>query len=121
MAKPSVVAFELPSEFSPDPLTAVIQAGAREPLRTGVLAKVSTFIAEHGLVLNEEGRQRLVRHGFLPEREVMTGIGTVTVQVPRVRDRCHNEDGSKIKFRSALVPPYFSKANSSRNCCLSFT
>jgi len=47
-----------------------------------------------------------VRHGFLPEREVMTGIGTVPVQVPRVRDRGANEDGSKIKYRSALVSPY---------------
>ena len=42
----------------------------------------------------------------------MTGIGTVPVQVPRVRDRGFNEDGSKIKYRSALVPPYLRKAKS---------
>ncbi len=53
-----------------------------------------------------------LRHGFLPEREVMTGIGTVPVQVPRVRDRGANGDGSKIKYRSALVPPYLRKAKS---------
>ena len=41
----------------------------------------------HAHLLDDEGRQRLVRHGFLPERDVMTGIGKVTVQVPRVRDR----------------------------------
>ena len=52
------------------------------------------------------------RHGFLPEREVMTGIGTVPVQVPRVRDRGANEDGSKIRFRPALVPRYLRKAKS---------
>ncbi len=34
------------------------------------------------------------------------------MQVPRVRDRGVNEDGSKIKFRSALVPPYLRKAKS---------
>jgi transposase-like protein len=66
----------------------------------------------HAHLLDEEGRQRLVRHGFLPEREVMTGIGTVPVQVPRVRDRGSNEDGSKIRFRSSLVPPYLRKAKS---------
>ena len=71
----TVIPFELPSESSPDPLTAVIQAGAKELLRTAVQAEVSTFIAEHAHLLDEEGRQRLVRHGFLPEREVMTGIG----------------------------------------------
>ena len=43
---------------------------------------------------------------------MMTGIGTVPVQVPRVRDRGSNADGSKIKFRSSLVPPYLRKAKS---------
>jgi len=112
MAKSTVVPFELPTEFSHDPLTEVIQAGAKELLRTAVQAEVSGFIAEHAHLLDEEGRQRLVRHGFLPEREMMTGIGTVPVQVPRVRDRGANADGSKIKFRSALVPPYLRKAKS---------
>ncbi len=68
MAKPTVVPFELPSDFSPDPLTAVIQAGAKELLRAAVQAEVSAFIAEHASLLDGEGRQRLVRHGFLPER-----------------------------------------------------
>ena len=54
-------------------LTAVIQAGAKEVLRPAVQAEVSAFIAEHAHLLDEDGRQRLVRHGFLPEREMMTG------------------------------------------------
>ena len=112
MAKSTVVPFDLPSEFSPDPLTEVIQAGAKELAAHGDSGRGSGFIAEHAHLLDEEGRQRLVRHGFLPEREVMTGIGTVPVQVPRVRDRGANEDGSKIKFRSSLVPPYLRKAKS---------
>ena len=90
----------------------MIQAGARKLLATAVLAAVSGFIAEHADLLDEDGRQRLVRHWFLPEREVMTGIGKVPVQVPRVRDRGTNEDGSNIKFRSSLVPPYLRKAKS---------
>ncbi len=32
--------------------------------------------------------------------------------MPRVRDRGANADGSKIKFRSSLVPPYLRKAKS---------
>lgn len=56
--------------------------------------------------------QRLVLHGFLPEGEVMTGVGTVPAQVPGVRDRGFHADGSKIKFRSALVPPYLRTAKS---------
>ncbi|MGM0661092.1 MAG: IS256 family transposase, partial [Pseudomonadota bacterium] len=68
MVKSTVSPFELPSEFSPDPLTEVIQNGAQALLRTAIQAEVSTFIAEHADLLDEEGRQRLVRHGFLPER-----------------------------------------------------
>ncbi len=112
MSKSTGVPFELSSEFSPDPLTEVIQFGARELLRTAVQAEVAGFMAVHAQLLDKEGRQRLVRHGFLPEREVMTGIGTVPVQVPRVRDRGANIDGSKIRFRSSLVPPYLRKAKS---------
>ena len=112
MAKSTVVPFDLSSEFSPDPLTAVIQAGARELLRTAVIAEVSDFIAEYTHLLDEEGRQRLVRHGVLPEREMMTGIGKVPVQAPRVRERGANADGSKIRFTSKIVPPYLRKAKS---------
>ena len=112
MTKSNVVPFELPSEFLPDPLTEVIQAGAKELLRAGGRAEISAFIADHAHLLDEEGRQRLVRHGFLPEREMMTGIGTVLVQVPRVRDRGVNADGSKIRFRSSLVPPNLRKVKS---------
>ena len=102
MAKSTVVPLELPSEFLPGPLTEVIQAGARDLLRAAIQAEGSAFIGEHAHLLNDEGLQRLVRHGFLPERELMTGIGVVPVQVPRVRDRGSNADGSRIKFRSAV-------------------
>ena len=112
MTKSTVLPFEVPSEFSPDPLTEVIQAGARELLRAAIQAEVAAFMVEHSQLLDDAGRQRLVRHGFLPEREIMTGIGTVPVQVPRVRDRGANEDGGKIRFRSSLVPPYLRKAKS---------
>lgn len=112
MAKSTVLPFEQPSQFSPDPLTEVIQAGAQALLRTAIQAEVSGFISEYTHLLDEEGRQRLVRHGFLPAREMMTGIGKVSVQVPRVRDRGSNSDGSKIKFASKIIPPYLRKAKS---------
>ena len=112
MAKTTFVPFNLASEFSLDPLTKVIEAGARELLHAAVQAEVSALIAEYKHRLEEEGRLRLVRHGFLPEREAMTGVGTVPVQVPHVRDRGGNEDGGKIKVRSSLAPLYLRTAKS---------
>tara|TARA_R110001599_G_scaffold30499_9_gene102583 strand:+ start:21625 stop:22746 length:1122 start_codon:yes stop_codon:yes gene_type:complete len=58
----------------------------------------------------EDGRARLVHHGHLPEREVMTGIGPVPVKVPRVRDRGVGED--KITFTPSILPRYLRKAKS---------
>jgi putative transposase len=55
-----------------------------------------------------DGRQAVVRNGFHPERQIQTGIGPVTVQVPKIRSR----DGTPVVFRSALVPPYVRKSRS---------
>ena len=48
----------------------------------------------------------MVRNGHHPEREVLTGLGPVKVQVPKTRDRA----GGGRCFRSALLPPYLRKA-----------
>ena len=52
----------------------------------------------------------MVRHGHLPERKIQTGIGAVSVRRPRVRDR-HPEAG-RIRFTSAILPPYLRRAKS---------
>ena len=44
----------------------------------------------------------MVRNGHLPERQILTGIGAVEVQVPKARSR----SGAVEPFRSSLVPPY---------------
>ena len=56
-AKSTVVPFEQPSQFSPDPLTEVIQHRARERLRTAIQAEVSGFITDQAHRLDAEGRQ----------------------------------------------------------------
>ncbi len=61
--------------------------------------------------MDEAGRRRVVRHGYLPEREVQTGIGAIAVRQPRVRDR-HPEGGTPIRFTSAILPPYLRRAKS---------
>jgi putative transposase len=99
-------------QFLPDPLMDLLRVGAQELLATAARAEVSEFMAGHVHLLDDEGRQRLVRQGFLPEREVITGICKVAVQVPRVRDRWANPDGSKVRFNSSLVPPYLRKSKS---------
>jgi transposase-like protein len=96
-----------------DQLTEVLRQGARTLLAQAVEAEVADFLAKHVGLRTEDGHQRLVRHGHLPEREIMTGIGAVTVRQPRVRDRGAAADGAeRIRFTPAILPPYMRRSKS---------
>jgi transposase-like protein len=73
----------------------------RTPMRTAI----STVVVDVRLLVPGASD---VRHGYQPQREIQTGIGPVTVQVPKVRSR----DGKPVSFHSALVPPYVRKSAS---------
>jgi transposase-like protein len=104
--------FELsqPGSFA-DPLTEVLRNGARALLAQAVEAEVAALLSCHADKLTDDGRQRLVRHGHLPEREIMTGIGPVAVRCPRVRDRV-GEGAERIRFLSTILPPYARRSKS---------
>ena len=104
MTETNVFQLSQPGTFT-DPLTAVLRNGARALLAQAVEAEAAALLASHADNLTEDGRRRLVRHGHLPEREVMTGIGPVAVRCPRVRDRV-GEGSERIRFSSAILPPY---------------
>lgn len=110
MSKTTITQLPDPSGFSADALTDVIRAGARQLIEQAIHAELATLMASFSEERLEDGRARLVRHGHLPEREVMTGIGPVSVKVPRVRDRAPGED--KISFTPSILPRYLRKAKS---------
>jgi transposase-like protein len=84
------------------PLEELVRRGARDVLQRAIEAEVEQLLEDMGSVKLLDGRQAVVRNGYLPGREVLTTIGSIPVQVPKVRDR----SGSGVKFNSALVPPY---------------
>lgn len=112
MKEDTVVALRQPGSFSDDPLTEVLRTGARELLAQAIEAEVATHIAAHADLTDAEGRRRIVRHGYLPERDVQTGIGAVRVKVPRVRDRAPEVPGGRIRFTSSILPPYLRRSRS---------
>ena len=104
MTDTNVFQFSQPGTFA-DPLTEVLRNGARALLAQAVEAEVAALLGCHADKLTANGHQRVVRHGHLPEREIMTGVGPVAVRCPRVRDRV--EQGcERIRFSSAILPPY---------------
>ena len=56
-------------------------------LAAALKAEAATFVAQFADALLPDGRQRVVRHGAGPEREIQTGIGAVPVPRQKVRDR----------------------------------
>ena len=110
MTETTVLKLSQPGTIS-DPLTEVLRSGARSLLAQAVEAEVAAFLDFHAEERTEHGRRRLVRHGHLPEREIMTGIGPVAVRAPRVRDRVGTGE-TPIRFSSALLPPYARRSKS---------
>ncbi|MGA7799447.1 MAG: IS256 family transposase [Gammaproteobacteria bacterium] len=91
-----------------DPLSELLRAGAEQLIYQAVEAELQELLAEHAQRRTEEGKAGVVRNGHLPAREVLTGLGAVTVEIPKVRAKT----GEPVTFRSALVPPYVRKTKS---------
>ena len=89
-----------------DPLTELLRERAVELLQAAVNAECVEFLHRHQPMREARGWCAVVRNGFLPKRSILTGIGPLPVQVPRVRDR----SGRGLRFESQLVPAYVRRA-----------
>jgi transposase-like protein len=108
MQEHTTIPFPHPQLTAADPLTEVLRQGAQRLLTQAIEAEIAALLAQYADRHDSQGRQAVVRNGYLPEREVQTGIGAVRVKVPRVRDR----SGLGIRFHSALLPPYIRRSKS---------
>jgi putative transposase len=108
----NVIKLAQPGTFT-DQLTEILRNGAYTLLTQAVEAEVAEFLSRHTDLKTEDGLMRVVRHGHLPEREIMTGIGPVAVRQPRVRDReAGADDAGRIRFTPAILPPYARRSKS---------
>ena len=110
MTDTNVIKLAQPGTFT-DSLTEILRNGARALLTQAVETEVADFLGRHADLKTEAGHQRVVRHGHLPEREIMTGIGPVAVRQPRVRDR-EAIGGERIRFSPTILPPYARRTKS---------
>lgn len=101
MEKNNTVFFPQPEDVT-DPLTELLRQGARQLIQQAVEAELTVFLEQFSLLRDDRGRRKVIRNGYLPERTLLTGIGPVSVQIPKVRQR----GGEPTVFQSALVPPY---------------
>ena len=111
MNQDNVIDLKKPEPFVDDQITDIIRQGARKLLAQALEAEIEFFIHQYTDLKDEIGRQRIVRNGYLPQREIQSGIGPVPVKAPRARDR-HGAGSERIHFSSAILPPYLRKTRS---------
>jgi transposase-like protein len=108
----SVVSLRQPETID-DPLTAVLRSGARRLLAQAIEAEAEAFLAAMKGERLADGRERIVRHGHGPERQVQTGIGPVAVRRAKLRERAVHEAGAdRIRFTSAILPRWSRRTRS---------
>jgi len=88
-------------------LEEVLRVGARKMLEAMINNEVAEFIDNHRNIVDDQGHRIVVRNGYMPERELITGIGRIKVCQPRVRNR---QPG--YKFTSRILPPFMRRVPS---------
>ena len=112
MMQDNLIELKKPEAEFQDPLTEILRKEARQLPAQALEAEVSLFMEQFAAATDEKGRKWVVRNGYLPEREVQTGIqNPVAARVPRVRDR-EKEHAGKVRFNSTILPPYPRKTRS---------
>lgn len=100
----SVIRLRQPGSID-DPLTEIAREGGRRMLASAPEAEIGAFLDDLSGERLPDGRQRVVRHGHGPEREVQTGIGPLAVRRPKIRDRAADAEG-KVRFTSRILPKW---------------
>jgi putative transposase len=104
MEMSNIVDFSSRDEIS-DVLTDLLRTGAQQLIASAVEAELEGFLRQFSQTRTTAGHAEVVRNGHHPARPIQTGIGPVSVRIPKVRSK----EGKPVTFRSALVPPYIRK------------
>jgi len=90
-------------------LEQIARDGARRALQKAIEDEVAQYVNIHREHLDDAGRRLVVRNGHKPPRTILSGLGPIQVEQPRVNDRRIDEDGVRFRFTSKILPPYLRK------------
>ena len=76
MSKDNIVSLSAPAAgVAADPLTDLLRRNARRLVEVAVAAEFEVYLSAFSEEWLPDGRRRVVRNGYLPAREILTGIG----------------------------------------------
>ncbi len=108
MNKDNLVEFKTQAQSeASNPLEDILRQGARQLLEQAIQNEVGEYISEHQDLRDCQVRREVVRNGTLPERQIQSGIGPITIKQPRVHDR-----RAEHQFSSNILPPYMRRTPS---------
>jgi putative transposase len=87
----------------------ILFQGAQRMLQQAIENEVQEFLEAHASVRTSQDRQAVVGNGSLPARKILTGLGALQVQQPRVRDL---RETGKVVFTSNILPRYLRRVPS---------
>lgn len=105
--------FDLPRDKNPSGISArsafdeVLRQGARRMLQEAIEAEVAEYVGKCQELKDEKNKCLVTKNGYLPSRDILTGIGSLNIRQPRIRDKRANE-----RFSSALIRKYKRRAPS---------
>ena len=102
--KGTVASLKNPANFGADPLNELLKDGAKSLIKKAIEIEIQDYLERYESLKTSDGRRAVVKNGYLPEREIQTGIGPVSVRIPKVRSR----SDENFIFNSTLIPPYVS-------------
>ena len=106
MKKDTVVPLHQPE--GQDLLSTMLRDGAQRLIAEALQVEFEEFLSRFAERRDDQGRLAVVRNGFQPRRDIVTGLGPVSVRLPKARSRTEQV----AVFRSTLVPPYVRRAKS---------
>jgi transposase-like protein len=116
MEKPKDKAADLPlqEQLPGSVLEELARKGARQLLAQALEVEVAEFVEKHQSKIDTEGRRQVVRNGYMPARDLVTGIGPLKIRQPRLDDRVLSEGGEE-RFSSEILPRYLRRVPSVDN------
>jgi putative transposase len=92
-------------------LEQIAREGARKVLQVALEDEVEEYIQKHRKLTDDEGKRMVVKNGYMPERNIVTGMGPIAVKQPRVDDRILEDR----RFTSNILPRYLRRIPSVDN------
>lgn len=83
-------------------LEAILKEGARKLLQQAIESEVTEYLEQHS-IRGADNRNIVRRNGYLPERSIQSGIGSILIKQPRVRGG---------GYSSAILPKYLRRVPS---------